>query len=151
MRLNSRGFRQITKGRSLGILAADQPARVHAITPNNAFSYSLPVLSRTAVNQVNYEYGVLELANEEDASKSIRVRLRDCVIEGNIITANVPLGGRVWERIERVRVAFEGRPNIDLLRSNILDNSSANILRIRFAEINTAGNNRFEVYINAKD
>jgi len=62
MKLNSRGFRQTTKGRSLRqrLPNPQPPNERHEIDKNNAFSYSLPILSRTVVN------------------RAIRVKLRDC-------------------------------------------------------------------------
>ena len=144
MKLNSRGFRQTTKGRSLGRRI---PNQIHSINPLNAFNYSLPITSRTVVNQVNYSYSVLERVTGEDATRSIRVRLRDCVVVGNSITANVPLD-RVWERIERVRVEIG---NISRTTASnqltILPHSATNILRLQFsADLGTANN--FTVEIN---
>jgi len=141
MRLSKDGFRQTTKGRSLRRHLPNIPAR---ITPENSFSYSLPVLSRTVVNQVNYRYHILERVLDGDATKAITVRRRDCAINGNTITANVNLD-RVWERIVGVRVTMNNNPpneNVTVLR-----NTTANILRIKF-DANIGDNTEFSVLIN---
>ncbi|MCL2370644.1 MAG: hypothetical protein FWC80_05405 [Firmicutes bacterium] len=141
-RLNGRGFRQTTKGRSL---PRQSPSVQPTIHPNNAFRYSLPVTSRMIVNQVNYRYSVLEgVTDPQEIGRVITVRIRDCIVRGNTIEANVPLN-RVWERIVGVRVYMDGK-NSDEIR--ILPTSTANILRIEFTADNIESNTRFDVRIN---
>ena len=92
---------------------------------------------------------MLEPLTGDDANRAITVNLRDCVQEpivgGNLtrVTANVPLGDRVWERITRVLVNMMS----DDERPLILPTTTANVLRIRFSA-NVQNIDRFEVEIN---
>jgi len=140
-----RNFRQVTKGRTRVNNSNNNAETI--IDPDNSFNFSLPVKSRTIVNRVNVEYYVLEPDTEEN--RSIRVNLSDCEITGTgavrTVTARVPLGNRVWERIHRVRVEID--TNLDLITPTMLSNTSNNMLWIRFsANINNTID--FRVHIN---
>ena len=123
------------------------PAAKHTICPDNAFSYSLPVTSRMIVNQVDYNYTVLErIIEQQERISPITVRLRDCSSEsvGNNrhrVMANVRLD-RVWERITNITIT-----PMNVSTTKILTESSVNILRIEF-EADIRAIDRFEVHIS---
>jgi len=103
----SNGFRQTTKGR----VVTKENGLNKSIDPSNSFRYSLPVVSRTIVNQVNFEYYVLE-KDMENPGENVSVNWRDCETiainneQGQptgryTVTATVSLN-KVYERISNI-------------------------------------------------
>jgi len=84
--LDSGGFRQVTKGRCKSRTPVGVQCNCQAgtqcncpvkITPDNAFSYNIPVKSRTIVNKVNVEYYVLV---PDGGGETVTVNYKDCEV-----------------------------------------------------------------------
>ena len=129
---------------------AEQQGEVSSveITTANAFSYSLPVKSRTVVNQVNAEFYFLE--RDSAPGETIRIKRQDWVDVGsNRIAATVRLN-KVYDEISRIGIGDEGNGVVNFFR---VVSTTSNSLRIEFnviagreAQFNALG--RIDVTIN---
>jgi len=109
----SNNFRQKTFGR---VVEANQTPIKANISPNNAFSYNIPVLSRTIVNQVNCEYYALVDATSDTADDDITIDMGDCEITGSgnsfVLVATVELK-KVYRQISNIII--ERGPGISFI------------------------------------
>ena len=139
--LSSSGFRQATKGRAvsgLDIMSPAQRAELIMIDPDNAFSFSLPILSQTVVNSVKVEYCKLVPCTD---SAIFEINYDECEFEvneqGNKIrgndgrfrfTCDVDLDDRVFDGITRIlSKPCEEEPSNDVLFSKIVSAFSRKI------------------------
>ena len=104
-------FTQITKGRAVVENSQEQVyesenklSELVEINQNNAFSFGIPVKSRTIVNQVNVSYYVLEPDRESDG-ETVEISWRDCNFIGRSesFTAVVDLE-KVYDEINKIDV-----------------------------------------------
>ncbi|MCL2847536.1 MAG: hypothetical protein FWE13_02135 [Firmicutes bacterium] len=131
------GFRQTTKGRCSGNIKINQNLDKILIDPSNAFSFNLPVISRTLVNQVVVEYYVLE--PQEENFETVTVNRRNCRFEldekGNeakTFIATLKLE-KIYNRIGRVTIDTEinSRNPVSIIK---LLSVTANSLEIKFED-----------------
>ena len=124
--INQRGFRQTIKGREV-LESTFSPEELIKINPSNAFSFSLPVKSRTIVNRVIGTYSLLVPLDDEE-KEEISIQKRDCKIRQEIeivdgvevvrykVNATVKLG-RVYDRIENIKIEVtETKENVDVYK-----------------------------------
>ena len=143
--LNSRGFRQITKGRAINETPTEQDMDgLIKIDPDNAFSFNMPVNNRTIVNRVIVEYFRLVECRESDFGEEIEIDWDDCMREGNRVVATVELS-KVHEWFNRIEVMGAGFGSIEFEK---VINATANTLTLEFnlTEIGVA--NEFALNFN---
>ena len=118
-------------------------APVVEITPENSFDYSLPVVSRTIVNQVNVEYYVLEEVGADEDKERITVNRRDCqLIENSTNRFRAILKFKnVYERINSLS------SNSGEINSIIIHSATASSLVIDFI-VTTSDFNDLTITIN---
>ncbi|MCL2370232.1 MAG: hypothetical protein FWC80_03275 [Firmicutes bacterium] len=150
------GFEQTTTGRCIGDvkLADDEDGESKIlIDADNAFSFSIPVESRTVVNQVNVKYYVLE--RERDNFEMATIKRRDCTFEldendeeTDCFTATVKLD-KVYSRISQIQVesiTSDGMPFVEIKEIVFVTASS---IEIKFLSlIDEWNNDEFVIRIN---
>jgi hypothetical protein len=107
---NDRGFRMKTTGREVLSAKLEDYSDSILISPSNAFSFSIPVLSRTIVNRVVVRYKILTEydKSENDEPDIITIKREQCkqILDENEnptgrYTVTVKLD-KVYDRIEKV-------------------------------------------------
>ena len=143
------GFTQVTKGRCVG----KKTENAIMIDEDNAFRFSLPVKSRTIINQVNVSYIVLE---EDDVPyEEVTINYRDCeflvdTYDKNVVDeqgkykfiAIVKLE-KVYERVESIAI---DRYSLHRASVNRIISATTNSLIIEFTELSKFS--EFKIIIN---
>jgi len=156
--LSDKGYRQATKGRSLGL--SEKPQSIF-IDCDNAFRYSLPVSSNLVVNKVNYGYRVLEELGEDEEIRPITVQRRNCKVtplpnprpagtpsgHTHLVTATVRLR-YVYERIRDIGLRWRERLELRTIGLPKIVNATANSLTI---ETTTTGTDFGDLIVEIKD
>jgi len=147
--LDSSGYRQTTKGRA--IIEENNSTKVSKIRidSNNAFSFGLPILSRTMVNQVKIEFYVLIDATDEFDSDVIEVRRRDCVFDKNdankfVVEAELK---KVYCSIESIRIVWDREKFAGVLTLDKVINATANSIVLEISATRNDFEN-FKIVIN---